>query len=228
LLHSLGYRRQKHKTQVFFNTHNDHICTRIEHVNLVDSVSYTISKNLGLNTELTKAIAIGHDIGHAPFGHQGEKVLNEISDKYNIGCGFFHEKNGLRFVDNIELLKDKQNNDQNLDLTYAVRDGIISHCGEIDINYIRPREEYIDLNNFQKCGQYDPFTWEGCVVKISDKIAYLGRDIEDALRIKFIGKYELKNCRKLKKNTRFQILIILFLCTNLFMISALTVLFLMG
>lgn len=76
ILHSYAYRRLKHKTQVFFDINNEHICTRMEHVSHVDSVSSTIANKLGLNTELTKAIAIGHDLGHAPFGHQGEEVLN--------------------------------------------------------------------------------------------------------------------------------------------------------
>lgn len=79
ILHSLAYRRLKHKTQVFFNIDNDHICTRMEHVAHVESVSHTIAKSLGLNDELTKAIAMGHDLGHAPFGHQGETVISELS-----------------------------------------------------------------------------------------------------------------------------------------------------
>lgn len=82
ILHSLAYRRLKHKTQVFFNTQNDHICTRIEHVNHVESVSFTIAKYLGLNTELTKAIATSHDLGHAPFGHHGESCLKELAQKF--------------------------------------------------------------------------------------------------------------------------------------------------
>ncbi|MGN1234905.1 MAG: hypothetical protein ACI4U2_02870, partial [Christensenellaceae bacterium] len=93
---------------------------------------------------------------------------------------FWHERNGLRFVDSIELLADNYNLSRNLNLTYAVRDGIISHCGEVDGNGLRPREEYIDLARFEEAGQYEPATWEGCVVKLADKIAYVGRDIEDA------------------------------------------------
>ena len=103
VIHSNAYRRLKHKTQVFFSPESDHICTRIEHVTHVESISYTIAKNLGLNTELTRAIATAHDIGHSPFGHQGEKILSEISKKY-IGKSFWHEKNGLDFVDKIELI----------------------------------------------------------------------------------------------------------------------------
>ena len=153
----------------------------------MESVSTTIAKDLGLSVELTRAIAMGHDLGHAPFGHQGERELDAISRKY-LGKSFFHEKNGLRFVDDIELLEDDYRVFRNLNLTYAVRDGIISHCGEVDENGLRPRREYIDLNDFTECGQYQPFTWEGCVVKLSDKIAYVGRDIEDAIRLKFLSK----------------------------------------
>ena len=173
ILHSLAYRRLKHKTQVFFNIENDHICTRMEHVSHVESVSTTIAKDLGLSVELTRAIAIGHDLGHAPFGHQGERELNALSKQY-LGKSFFHEKNGLHFVDDIELLEDDYRIFRNLDLTYAVRDGIISHCGEVDENGLRPRKEYIDLTaDYNEVGRYAPYTWEGCVVKLSDKIAYV-------------------------------------------------------
>lgn len=185
ILHSQAYRRLKHKTQVFFNVDNDHICTRMEHVAHVESVSTTIAKTLGLNEELTRAIAIGHDLGHAPFGHQGEKVIAKLSKKY-LRTNFWHEQNGLRFVDNIELLEDMRSNLKNLNLTYAVRDGIISHCGEIDQNGLKPRNELIDLKDFTKPGEFQPATWEGCVVKLSDKIAYVGRDIEDANKLGFI------------------------------------------
>lgn len=186
ILHSLAYRRLKHKTQVFFNIDNDHICTRMEHVAHVESVSQTIAKNLGLNTELTKAIAMGHDLGHAPFGHQGETVIDDLCKTY-LGERFWHEKNGLRFVEKIELLEDNYKKCQNLNLTYAVRDGIISHCGEVDENGLMPRKELMDLSEFQQPGQYQPSTWEGCVVKISDKIAYIGRDIEDAINLGFLN-----------------------------------------
>ena len=183
IIHSTAYRRLKHKTQVFFSPENDHICTRIEHVTHVESISYTIAKHLGLNTELTKAIAVAHDVGHSPFGHEGEKILSEISNR-DLGISFWHEKNGLELVDDIELLEDTERYKQNLDLTYAVRDGIISHCGEIDENCLKPREEFIDLNDYKFPNQYAPYTWEGCVVKISDKISYLCRDIEDAITLK--------------------------------------------
>ena len=137
IIHSTAYRRLKHKTQVFFSPENDHVCTRIEHVIYVDSISYTIAKYLGLNTELTKAIATGHDLGHSPFGHKGERILSEITQR-DLGRIFWHEQNGLHLVDDIELLEDTEKNKQNMNLTYAVRDGIISHCGEVDQNSIRP------------------------------------------------------------------------------------------
>ena len=106
ILHCTAYGRLKHKTQVFFATKNDHICTRIEHVNHVNSVSYTISKFLGLNTELTNAISIGHDLGHAPFGHAGESVIKGIVAS-TLRNTFWHERNSLRFVDKIETLEDQ-------------------------------------------------------------------------------------------------------------------------
>lgn len=191
ILHSLAYRRLKHKTQVFFNIGNDHICTRMEHVAHVDSISSTIAKYLGLNDELTKAISIGHDIGHAPFGHHGENIIKELTETY-LGYKFWHEKNGLRFVDEIELLENDYRVYKNLNLTYAVRDGIISHCGEIDENGLKPRREIMDLKQFNNVGEYQPITWEGCIVKISDKIAYIGRDIEDALCLGFLDE-EVQN-----------------------------------
>lgn len=181
IIYCNAYRRLKHKTQVFFLPKNDHICTRIEHVNNVDATSYTIAKALGLNTTLTRAISISHDIGHSPFGHKGEQILNKICMENGLES-FWHERNGLNFVDNIELLTNVNNEEKNLNLTYAVRDGIISHCGEIDEISLKPRTEFIDLEkDYIKLNQYSPYTWEGCVVKISDKISYLGRDIEDAI-----------------------------------------------
>ena len=198
ILHSLAYRRLKHKTQVFFNIGNDHICTRMEHVQHVESVSCTIAKYLGLNVDLTRAIAMGHDLGHAPFGHEGEVELTNIRNELGLD-DFWHERNSLRIIDNIELLEDDSSNYQNLNLTYAVRDGIISHCGEVDDNGIIPRTEKIDLNKFTKSVEYQAYTWEGCVVKVADKIAYLGRDIEDAIRMDFIESKDLKELREISK-----------------------------
>ena len=203
IIHSLAFRRMKHKTQVFFSPTNDHICTRIEHVILVESISDTIASYLGLNTKLTKAIAMAHDIGHSPFGHQGERILSEISQK-EIGKTFWHERNGMEMVDKIILLEDDKQNLQNLNLTYGVKDGIISHCGEIDENGLKPRNEYIDLYEYNYPNQFKPYTWEGCVVKIADKIAYLGRDIQDAITLGILDKhldelYEVLNIDKDEK-----------------------------
>lgn len=187
ILHSSAYRRLKHKTQVFFNAENDHVCTRMEHVAHVESVAYTMAVNLGLNEELTKAIAFGHDLGHAPFGHHGEKVLSALSEKY-VGRTFWHERQGLRIVDELDLLEDNDGIMRNLDLTYAVRDGIISHCGEVDENALSPRKELFDLSRIERVGQYPPATWEGCIVKLADKVAYLGRDMEDAVSLGFLDE----------------------------------------
>ena len=201
IIHCNAYRRLKHKTQVFFSPENDHICTRIEHVTHVESISYTIAKYLGLNTELTRAISVAHDLGHSPFGHEGEKILSEIS-KNDFNSTFWHEKNGLNMVDNIELLEDNSKYMQNLNLTYAVRDGIISHCGEIDENSLKPRTEFINLNEYLYPNQYSPYTWEGCVVKISDKISYICRDIEDAITLGILDEHlnELYSILEIGKN----------------------------
>ena len=193
ILHSQAYRRLKHKTQVFYNIESDHICTRMEHVLHVESASYTIAKRLGLNEELTRAIAMGHDIGHAPFGHEGEKIIEGIyKDFFGKDVRFWHEKNGLYFAEDVELLPDRKNVYRNLNLTYAVRDGIISHCGEADEKGLFPREKLIDLKDFTETGMYAPATYEGCAVKLSDKIAYLGRDIEDAINLGFLTTNDLK------------------------------------
>lgn len=202
IIHSTAYSRLKHKTQVFFTTKNDHICTRIDHVNQVDSVSGTIGRYLGLNTELISAIANGHDIGHAPFGHAGERILQGICQK-ELGESFWHEKQGLRVVDEMETLLDPVGNTKNLMLTYAVRDGIISHCGEVRQSVLRPRDEAIPLESISHPNEYEPYTWEGCVVKIADKIAYLGRDIEDAVRLRILEE-DGKPLQALKKRLQEQ------------------------
>lgn len=197
ILHSLAYSRLKSKTQVFFHTHDDRICTRIEHVNHVISVSGTIARFMGLNTELTQAIAMGHDLGHAPFGHRGETVLDALCKQHGLG-EFWHEKNSLRVIDALERLPASNGRYQHLNLTYAVRDGIIAHCGEVNQQCLRTRDEAIDLMQFSKHRRFDPYTWEGCVVKLSDKMAYLGRDLEDAQRI---GLLEPEQVRLLERET---------------------------
>lgn len=204
ILHSQAYRRLKHKTQVFFAPHNDHICTRMEHVMHVASVATTISKYLGLNDQLANAIAMGHDIGHAPFGHHGENCLNNLLEQKegaNAPKKFWHERNSLFFADYIETLQDPSGVEQPLNLTYAVRDGLICHCGEIDQQGIKPREQNIDLYSIKRPGIVQPYTWEGCVVKIADKIAYLGRDIEDARAYHILDMASYRELREIVGST---------------------------
>ena len=200
LLHCEAFRRLKHKTQVFFAPKNDHICTRMEHVFHVASVASTISKYLGLNEQLASAIAIGHDIGHAPFGHFGEECLNKLLPQKpgeNAPKRFWHERNSLFFADYIETLQDPEGRAKNLDLTYAVRDGIVCHCGEVDESGIQPRSQAMPLYDIKKAGSVQPYTWEGCVVKLSDKIAYLGRDIEDARRYHILDMGAYRQLREI-------------------------------
>ena len=204
ILHSQAFRRLKHKTQVFFAPHNDHICTRMEHVLHVASVATEIAKYLGLNIELTQAIATGHDIGHAPFGHHGEDCLNNLLEQKegaNAPKKFWHERNSLFFADYIETLADPNGIEQPLNLTYAVRDGLICHCGEIDQQGIKPRTDAIDLSSMKRPGLTQPFTWEGCVVKIADKIAYLGRDLEDARTYHVIDMASYRQLREIVGST---------------------------
>ena len=112
---------------------------------------------------------------------------------------FWHEYNSLRFIDDIETLPNQDGLYENLNLTYAVRDGIVSHCGEVDENSLIPRKDYVNLRKIQK-GQYMPFTYEGCVVKVSDKIAYLGRDLQDAALYNFFSKEDYATLRQIAEN----------------------------
>lgn len=208
IINSTAYSRLKHKTQVFYATTNDHVCTRIEHVNIVASIAKTIARSLGLNVELVEAIASGHDLGHSPFGHHGERIIAEIMEEENFPEPFWHEKNSLRMVDLIETLPNYYGEHNNLNLTYAVRDGIVCHCGEVDENGLKPRDEFFDLQTITK-GKYLPYTYEGCVVKISDKLAYVGRDIEDATRYNMFSKKEFATLKQIaltfmKKNVKFK------------------------
>ena len=198
LIHSTGFRRLKHKTQVFYSPQSDHICTRIEHVLHVESIASSIADSLGLNQELVRAIAIGHDLGHSPFGHKGERVLDAISRDV-LHERFWHERNSLFFVDFIELLEDDRRHRQTLNLTYAVRDGLISHCGEVRKNHLLPREDTIDLYEIKTPGTVEPYTFEGCVVKMADRISYIGRDIEDAYAL---GVLTAENMQELTELVR--------------------------
>ena len=198
IVHSEGFDRMRLKTQVFPLCENDMISTRSSHVLQVTDIARNICRKLGLNEELAEAIGLGHDIGHSPFGHDGERSLKTITQKEGLPL-FWHEKNSLRMTDKILTLTNSHGEQNNLGLTYAVRDGIINHCGEIDENHIKPRNTAIDLESITEPGKIQPYTWEGIIVKISDKIAYLGKDIEDAYRL---GLYNEKNREELKDIVR--------------------------
>lgn len=180
IIYSQPFRRLRHKTQVFFLPHNDHICTRMEHVLHVASASRTIARHLKLNEDLTEAIGLAHDLGHAPFGHHGEEILKNISQEQGLGISFQHEIHGLRVVDKLAELDREEF--AGLDLTFEVRDGIISHCGEDPSREAVPHkgEKILETINSRKDAG-SPCTMEGCIVRIVDKIVYAGRDIEDAL-----------------------------------------------
>lgn len=179
IIYSQSYLRYADKTQVFTFEENDHIATRIIHVQYVSKIARTIGRSLGLNEDLIEAAALGHDIGHTPFGHDGEKILNEISLKK--GCGFFnHNVNSFRVLTKIE------NDGKGLNLTYQVLDAILCHNGEENLlkyEYVNKTKEelYEEFNTcYKKKIRLTPCTLEGCVVRISDVIAYAGKDVEDA------------------------------------------------
>ena len=186
ILHSMPFRRLKHKTQVFLSPDNDHICTRMEHVLHVSSIASIIGRCLKLNTDLIHAIAKAHDLGHPPFGHVGERKLNEILLKQNIDYGFKHEIHGLRVVDKLT------NYGEGLNLTYEVRDGIISHCGEMFEQRVAPdREKDLTIiENINDRSGY-PATLEGALVRVVDRIAYLGRDLEDGIKAGLVKKGDI-------------------------------------
>jgi len=180
IVHSYPFRRMKHKTQVFFAPRNDHICTRIEHVMHVSTIAATISRALNLDPDLAWAIGMGHDLGHTPFGHLGETILSRLRGI----DGFRHEIYSLRVVDHLT------NHGRGLNLTYAVRDGIINHCGEKFEQYLEPDHEVKDLSAITRRDRL-PSTWEGVAVRMSDKIAYLGRDLEDAMQLGLVTREDI-------------------------------------
>lgn len=184
IIHSSAFRRLKHKTQVFFAPKNDHICTRMEHVMHVSTISNVVCRSLGLDADLAWAIGLGHDLGHAPFGHVGERIIDSVIKEQDKNQSFKHEIYGLRVVDTLI------NNGKGLNLTYAVRDGIITHCGEKFEQSISPSLTVKNLESITERNYY-PSTWEGCVMRMSDKIAYLGRDFEDAVILGIIKKTDL-------------------------------------
>ncbi|GAI91619.1 unnamed protein product, partial [marine sediment metagenome] len=140
VLHSLPFRRLKHKTQVFFSPRDDHICTRLEHSLHVASISPTICNRLDLNATLAEAIALAHDLGHPPFGHLGEEAMIRITDQYNKKNKtnklphFTHEGQSLRVIDCF-----KNSRHEPLNLTFEVRDGVVCHYGEINEKFLKPQ-----------------------------------------------------------------------------------------
>lgn len=186
ILHSPPFRRLKHKTQVFLSPHNDHICTRMEHVLHVSSIASVIGRCLNLNTDLINAIAKAHDLGHPPFGHAGERILDELLKARDARDGFQHEVHGLRVVDKLTNYGD------GLNLTYEVRDGIITHCGERFERVVAPdrKRDLLALDSITERSYY-PATLEGCLVRLVDRIAYLGRDLEDAIKAELIKKHDI-------------------------------------
>jgi len=167
IIHSKAFRRLKHKTQVLLLPEGDHYRTRLTHTLEVCQIARTISRALGLNEDLTDAIALGHDLGHTPFGHMGERVLDRIAKSRGLE-GFSHARQSLRVVDCLE--KDGQG----LNLSVEVRDGILKHSkGQVDV-----REGF--------SGGEPTLTHEARVVRISDSIAYLNHDLDDAMRAEIV------------------------------------------
>lgn len=193
IVHTLSYTRYADKTQVYSDIRNDNTSTRMTHVQFVSRASRTIARALNLNEDLCEAIALGHDIGHVPYGHDGERILSKICE----------EKLGVTFAHNIQSVRtflDIENGGKGLNLTLQVLDGIMCHNGEMlekeyypnEKNYEEFKKEYNEcLIDNKKIKNIRPMTLEGCVVRISDIIAYIGKDIDDAIRLKMLDKSDI-------------------------------------
>lgn len=190
ILYSLSYVRYADKTQVFSNVDNDMISKRISHVQMVSKIARTIGRALRLNEDLIEASSLGHDLGHVPFGHEGERILNEISLKH--GQGFFAHN-----VQSVRTLMTIENNGLGNNITLQVLDAILCHNGEMIQNVYYPQQKTKDIflleyeesyKNKDILKKIKPMTLEGCVVRISDIVAYIGKDIEDAIRLGIIKK----------------------------------------
>ncbi len=193
IVFSLAYSRYSDKTQVFSNINNDHVTKRNLHVQMVSRVARLIGRNLGLNEDLIEAASLGHDLGHVPFGHEGERILNEISLKY-LNRYFNHNVHSVRTMMSVENYK------YGVNLTLQVLDAMLCHNGELEQKEYQPIKKDIKTflkdfeetyTNPQKNKALIPMTLEGCVVRISDIIAYLGKDIEDALRLGVLKREDL-------------------------------------
>ena len=193
IIWSKSYFRYMDKTQVFTIKENDHISRRMSHVQMVSKIARTIGRALSLNEDLIEAMSLGHDLGHVPFGHLGETYLNELSEKHNEGV-FMHNVQSVRNLMNLEK------NGEGLNLTIQVLDGILCHNGELILDEYRPvkktQQEFLkDYENCYKSKEnilsLRPMTLEGCVVRISDVISYIGQDIEDAIIMNVLKPEEL-------------------------------------
>lgn len=209
IIHALSYTRYADKTQVYSFKENDHISERMLHVQLVSKVARTIGRALNLNCDLIEAIALGHDVGHTPLGHTGEALLNEISMR-ELGESFAHNIQGVRHYMEVE------NHGEGLNLTVQVLDGIMCHNGEMLSNIYTPvkktKEEFLTqyqnaYHDLETSSHNHPMTLEGCVVRISDIIGYIGRDIEDAIELGLFRRDELpKEITDVLGNTNSQIM----------------------
>lgn len=193
IMYSLSFLRYQNKTQVFSFKENDHIAHRMIHVQFVSRIAKTIGRALNLNEDLIEAIALGHDIGHTPLGHTGEAMLNKISRR-ELGEYFAHN------IQSVRNLMFVEKNGNGLNLSLQVLDGIFTHNGEILEPIYKPMdksvEEFLEMyedsyTDLAKSKTYSAMTLEGCVVRISDIIAYVGRDIEDAIRLRLIKKSDI-------------------------------------
>lgn len=192
---SNAFRRLGNKTQVFALQSNTHISSRLSHSMEVSSISMSICSKLGLNPILAHAGALAHDLGHSPFGHKGESIINAFIKECIDGNLFFkHAHHGLFLVDNLELSNSIDGIFRNMYLSYAVRDCIITHSGRLTESGLIPRDEATALDKLEA---FVPYTWEGCVVKISDDISYLSTDLRDSARIGYDVSFATDLCKSI-------------------------------
>lgn len=193
IIYSFSYTRYIDKTQVFSFSNDDNISKRMTHVQFVSKIARTIGRGLGLNEDLIEAASLGHDLGHPPFGHCGERFLNEISIENNEGI-FAHN------IYSVRILMDLENNGLGRNVSIQVLDAILCHNGEMLEPIYSPvkktkdeflNEYYSSYKDKDVSKRLRPMTLEGCVVRISDIIAYIGRDIEDAIRLDIITKNDI-------------------------------------
>jgi len=192
ILHSQAYTRYIDKTQVFYLIEHEHISHRVLHVQLLSKIARTIGRYLRLNEDLLEAIALGHDIGHPPFGHDGERILSHICQAHGIGP-FLHSLQGVWFLEHLEK------NGRGLNLSLQVLDGILCHDGETHLERLAPErdksferlEEEMHLKLQNPDHPLRPMTLEGCVVRLADTISYIGRDLEDAITLNLVRREDL-------------------------------------